>query len=147
MVASPSASAVTIAASDSRERTMRGFSILLGLASVFLVTLGIVEAEFVVVILGILAALGAAGLHRGANAARERRREALLSALQLSVLRLAGERQGRLTVTEVAAALSWPMRRAEKVLNSLDDGWRVNSVVTDEGLIVYEFVELSRLTD
>jgi hypothetical protein len=39
------------------------------------------------------------------------------------------------------------MRRAEKVLNSLDDGWRVNSTVTDDGVIVYEFRELLRLTD
>ena len=45
-------------------------------------------------------------------------------------------------MTEVAAALAWPIRRAEKVLHSLDDGWRVNSEVTDEGVIVYEFREL-----
>lgn len=146
-VAPSTESTPVIAVNDSRERTMRGSSILVGLLAVILITLGIGEAEFILIALGMVAALGGVGLHRGANLARERRREALLSALQLNVLRLAGERQGRLTVTEVATALAWPMRRAEKVLNSLDDGWRVNSIVTDEGLIVYEFRELSRLTD
>jgi hypothetical protein len=38
------------------------------------------------------------------------------------------------------------MRRAEKVLQSLDDGMRVNSEVTDEGVIVYDFLELIRTT-
>ena len=63
-------------------------------------------------------------------------------ALQQPVLRLAGDRGGRLTVTEVASSLGWPLRRAEKVLNSLEDGLRVASTVTDQGVIVYEFREL-----
>ena len=39
------------------------------------------------------------------------------------------------------------LRRAEKVLQSLDDGLRVNSEVTDEGVIVYDFLELKRPMD
>ncbi|HEV2733455.1 MAG TPA: hypothetical protein VGV85_01415, partial [Longimicrobiaceae bacterium] len=74
---------------------------------------------------------------------REARRAALLSNLQMPVLALAAERRGRLTVTETAAALGWPLPRAEKVLDSLEDGLRVNSEVTDEGVIVYEFRELA----
>jgi hypothetical protein len=92
-------------------------------------------------------ALGAGGylLHRAAETDREARRAAMISSLQLPVLQLAAERKGRLTVTEVAAELGWTLPRAEKVLNSLDDGYRVNSEVTDEGLIVYEFRELLRI--
>jgi hypothetical protein len=85
-------------------------------------------------------------LQRAATREREQRREALLSALQLPVLQLAGRKGGQLTVTEVAAELGWTMRRAEKVLQSLDDGMRVNSEVTDEGVIVYDFLELIRTT-
>lgn len=124
------------------EGLMRAWSVMLGALGAVLLVVGAAELELLVFSFGILAGAGAFLLHRGANAARERRREALLANLQLNVLKLAGERRGRLTVTEVAAALSWPMRRAEKVLNSLDDGWRVNSTVTDEGVIVYEFREL-----
>jgi hypothetical protein len=42
----------------------------------------------------------------------------------------------------VAAELGWTMPRAEKVLDSLEDGIRVCSEVTDEGVIVYEFREI-----
>ncbi len=124
------------------EGVMRAWSVMLGVLAAVMLVVGAAELELLVFSFGVLAGVGAFLLHRGANAARERRREALLANLQLNVLKLAGERRGRLTVTEVAAALSWPMRRAEKVLNSLDDGWRVNSTVTDEGVIVYEFREL-----
>ena len=58
------------------------------------------------------------------------------------MLQLDADRGGRLTVSEVAAQLGWTLPRAEKVLNSLEDGYRVSSDVTDEGLIVYDFREL-----
>jgi hypothetical protein len=104
--------------------------------------IAVAEAEVVVAMFGMAAGAGGWLLQRSANQAREERRAALLAELQMPVLRLAREHNGRLTVTEVATALGWPMRRAEKVLNSLDDGLRVNSEVTDEGVIVYEFLEV-----
>src|SRR5690606_4274359 len=94
------------------------------------------------VLFGTLFGAGGFALHRSANRAREQRRQAMLAALQTQVVRLAREREGRLTVTDTAIALEWPMRRAEKVLHSLDDGLRVDSEVTDEGIIVYHFREL-----
>jgi hypothetical protein len=45
-------------------------------------------------------------------------------------------------VTDVATEMGWPMVRAEKVLNSLDDGLRVMSDITDDGVIVYDFLEI-----
>jgi hypothetical protein len=124
------------------EGAMRVWSVILFALAAIALGVGIVELEAVLLVLGVVFAGGGVLLHRGANTAREKRRDAMLASLQLHVLRLAGERQGRLTVSEVAAALSWPIRRAEKVLLSLDDGWRVNSEVTDDGVIVYEFREL-----
>jgi hypothetical protein len=105
-----------------------------------MITVG--EGEPVVAMFALFAGGAGAMLHRRARSAREDRRQALLVALQQPVLRLAGERAGRLTVTEVASSLGWPLRRAEKVLNSLEDGLRVASDVTNEGVIVYEFREL-----
>jgi hypothetical protein len=104
--------------------------------------IGVAEGEFVAFFFGAMSATGGAGLLSAGRRAREERRRVLLSALQQPVLRLAGECGGRLTVTEVASSLNWPMRRAEKVLNSLEDGLRVQSDVTREGVIVYEFREL-----
>lgn len=121
---------------------MRPWSIMLLVLGAVLLTIGIAEIELVVLALGLLAIAGGVVFHVRANEEREERRAAMIASLQMPVLQLAADRGGRLTVTEVAAALSWPLRRAEKVLHSLDDGWRVASEVTDEGVIVYEFREL-----
>jgi hypothetical protein len=92
--------------------------------------------------MGLLGVGGGYALHRVASRASEVRRQALIASLQTPVLKLAAERGGKLTVTDVAAYLNWPLHRAEKILNSLDDGWRVSSDITDDGVIVYEFREL-----
>ncbi|HET7274739.1 MAG TPA: hypothetical protein VFI91_06140 [Longimicrobiaceae bacterium] len=122
--------------------TARGWSILLFALAAFLVLVGVAGEEIAPLIFA--AAAGGAGfaLHRSAQNAKEHRRAAQLSSHQLPVLKLASRRQGRLTVTDVAAELGWTLGRAEKVLQSLDDGIRVTSEVTDEGIIVFEFREL-----
>jgi hypothetical protein len=61
---------------------------------------------------------------------------------QLAVLRLADSGDGSLTATEVATRLGWPIETALAALRSLDDGIRVTSSVTDEGIILFEFLEL-----
>lgn len=120
----------------------RTWSVILFAMSAVMLTVGAIEFEAIVFAFGMLAAAGGVILHRTANRAREERRAAMIASLQMPVIKLAAERRGRLTVTEVAASLGWPIRRAERILHSLDDGWRVNSEVTDEGVIVYEFREL-----
>ncbi|MEX2581803.1 MAG: hypothetical protein WD766_00890 [Gemmatimonadota bacterium] len=124
------------------EGVKRSWSVMLLILGAIMLTVGAIELEAVLLALGTLATAGGVVLHRGANRAREERRAALMSSLQLPVLKLAAERNGVLTVTDVAASLGWSLRRAERVLQSLDDGWRVDSEVTDEGVIVYEFREL-----
>jgi hypothetical protein len=61
---------------------------------------------------------------------------------QLAVLRLAESEDGQLTVTEVAAKLGWSMDDAAATLRSLDDGVRVTTTLTDEGIMLYDFPEL-----
>ncbi len=116
-------------------------AILMYLLAGMMALIGIFQDGEALVFAAMAGGAGAFMQHR-ARALREQRRAALLVALQQPVLRLAGERAGRLTVTEVASSLGWPLRRAEKVLNSLEDGLRVASDVTPEGVIVYEFREL-----
>jgi hypothetical protein len=57
-------------------------------------------------------------------------------------IKLAMEHDGVLTVTDVATDLEIPLGHAEHVLKSLDDGIRVTSSVTEDGVIVYEFKEV-----
>lgn len=124
----------------------RGFAwVLWAVAAFFLmITLASGEAGF----LGVSLMAGAGGylLRRAGNEARERRREALLQSLQLPVLRLAAQRGGRLTVTMVAQDMGWTLPRAEKVLQSMEDGFRVMGDVTPEGVIVYDFPELRHVS-
>ncbi|MDQ3389568.1 MAG: hypothetical protein M3483_08705, partial [Gemmatimonadota bacterium] len=123
--------------------SMQGWSIVLFLVAVVLIASGLGVGEFGMVMAGAGAGAGGALLHLSARRNREVRRQALISSLQLPVLQLAAEREGRLTVSQVAASLGWSLPRAEKVLNSLEDGLRISSEVTDEGVIVYEFRELA----
>lgn len=69
--------------------------------------------------------------------------------LQRGILRLASERGGRLTASEVAAFMDLSPDAAKKLLDGmeLEDSQRVCSDVTDEGVIVYEFPELRRRPD
>jgi predicted RNA-binding Zn-ribbon protein involved in translation (DUF1610 family) len=123
-------------------RLLRWSAYLIFAFASILILAGLGDGAPEAVIMGTMAAAGGGLLWKKANSVREERRAALLTGLQQPVLRLAAQRNGVLTVTDVAAALSWPMPRAEKVLNSLEDGLRVASSVTDEGVIVYEFREL-----
>lgn len=125
-----------------RERLKRGWSVALFVLTAFLVAGGAASGAAPPFIIAMFAAMAAVLLQRSANSDREARRAALVSSLQMPVLKLASARGGRLTVSQVAAELGWTIRRAEKVLHSLDDGVRVDSEVTDEGVIVYEFREL-----
>ncbi|HEX7243660.1 MAG TPA: hypothetical protein VF263_25460 [Longimicrobiaceae bacterium] len=120
-----------------------GWSIAMFVLAAILMVAGIANFELAPILFGAAFGGGALKLQSVARRQKEARRAALISNLQLPVLSLAAQRQGRLTVTETAAALGWTLPRAEKVLNSLDDGIRVNSEVTDEGVIVYEFMELA----
>jgi hypothetical protein len=73
---------------------------------------------------------------------REARRQSIIARLQRRVLLLATEEGGTLTVTGFAASLNLSLSAAEEVLDDMDDGLRVRSEVTNEGIIVYEFPEV-----
>jgi ribosomal protein S27AE len=120
----------------------RGWAILMMIVAGLFLTIGLSEGEFPLILMGMMAGGGGAALLRGQKKASERRHDAIIESLQLPVLQLAGRKGGRLTVTDVATEMGWPMVRAEKVLNSLDDGLRVMSDITDDGVIVYDFVEI-----
>lgn len=112
------------------------------LAAAFLISLGLVEGELAAVVGGGVLSLGGAGTFWWGWRALQDRREALMSSLQRQVLLLAARKGGTLTVTEVAADLDLSLEAAERVLISMDDGFRVRSEITREGLLLYEFPEI-----
>ncbi len=115
---------------------------LIVLFASFLFMVGIAEGEGALFIASTLfGATGSATFFWGWKGLQDRR-QALQTGLQREVLRLATRRRGRLTVTQVAAELNLSLTAAEKVLHAMDDGFRVRSDITDEGIIVYEFPEV-----
>lgn len=73
----------------------------------------------------------------GRVAAARRRR-----AQTLEIIQLAREQGGRLTVSTVAAHLRLPFDEAERALDSMVDGRRVDLQVDAEGKVTYVFPEL-----
>lgn len=109
----------------------------------FLMSMGLfVEGDPGMVVVGSMFGASGGGMFLTGWKRLQDRRHAITGGLQRRILRLATQRQGLLTVTEVAASLSMSLRAAERLLDSMNDGLRVRSDVTDEGVIVYEFPEL-----
>ena len=77
-----------------------------------------------------------------AGARRERlRRETMES----EVVRLAGEKGGKLTIVEIVGALGLPNDEAQAVMDSLVRRSIADIHLTDSGLIVYDFHDVRRL--
>ncbi len=120
-------------------RTLGGVVVLF---AALMVSIGVASLEVELIAVGsVMGALGTATAWWGVQA-RETRRRAIMARLQRRVLLHATEHGGTLTVTGVAASLDLSLAAAEEVLDSMDDGLRVRSEVTNEGIIVYEFPEL-----
>lgn len=107
-----------------------------------LITAGAATGVLEPVIVGSVSGTVGSGLFLWGWKALQRRRQAVLQAMNRKVLLLATQRQGVLTVTEVAAELNLSLPMAEKILNGMDDGLRVRSDVSNEGIIYYEFPEV-----
>ena len=98
-----------------------------------MVLIGFVEWEMAAVAVGSVLGAGGSGMFYWGWQVLQDRRKALMQGLERKILKLAGMRGGRLTVTEVAA---------DKLLTSMDDGFRIRSEISKEGVLYYEFPEL-----
>ena len=123
-------------------RTRRAFGVVLFLMATFAALLGLSgfgSAAFTSA--GIFTAVGSALFLWGWRSLQDRR-AALSQSLERRVLQLATMSGGTLTVSDVAAQLDISIAAAERVLNGMDDGFRVTSEVTDEGILLFQFPEV-----
>lgn len=120
----------------------RVLGVVLALTSVLFLGLGLSAGEAVLGVFSLVFGLMGAASFGWGWSSRQRRREAILREMQGKVLQLARVQGGTLTATDVASELDLTLNGAERVLLSLDDGFRVRSDVTDEGLLVFEFPEI-----
>ncbi|MEM7417223.1 MAG: hypothetical protein AAF389_17100 [Gemmatimonadota bacterium] len=119
---------------------------ILGTAMVLMASLmvmvGFVEWEMAAVAFGsVLGGGGSLTFYWGWQGLMDRRK-AIMQGLQRKILKLAGMRGGTLTVTEVASDLNLALPAAEKILESMDDGFRVRSDISQDGVLYYEFPEI-----
>jgi hypothetical protein len=137
--AAPASSGAALPPSGIGRRVMGTLVALVGL---LMVGIGVAELEpLLLVVGGVIGLTGALTFGWGWKALQQRR-EALMQRMQRRVLHLARARSGRLTATDVATDLDLTLNAAERVLLSLDDGFRIRSDVTEEGILVFEFPEL-----
>jgi len=122
------------------KRRIAGAAIML-IASM-MVLMGFVEWEMAAVARGaVIGGGGSLTFYWGWQGLQDRRR-AISHGLQRKILRLASSKGGMLTVTEVAADLNLALPAAEEILTDMDDGFRVRSDISNEGVLYYEFPEL-----
>jgi len=120
----------------------RIFGVGLILMATIMVVVGIVEVEAAAIAVGsVIGVTGTGSFWWGLKGLNDRRK-ALMQRLQQKILRLATHRGGTLTVTEVAADMNLSLPAAEKVLVSMDDGFRVRSEISKDGVLYYEFPEV-----
>jgi hypothetical protein len=107
-----------------------------------LVLVGFVEWEMAAVAVGsVLGGGGSLTFYWGWQGLQTRR-NAIMQGLQRKILKLATVRGGTLTVTEVASDLNLALPAAEKILETMDDGFRVRSDISENGVLFYEFPEI-----
>ena len=107
-----------------------------------LVLIGFVEWEMGAVAVGSVVGGGGSGMFYWGWKGLQERQKALMQGLQRKILKLADIKGGTLTVTEVAADMNLSLPAAENLLTSMDDGFRVRSEISKEGVLYYEFPEL-----
>jgi hypothetical protein len=115
---------------------------LLALAAIVVLTIGVSELEPILIAVGSAMGLGGTTSFLWGWRALQDRRRSLRQALERRVLQLATRRGGALTVTDVASGLDLSLTAAERLLIRMDDGFRVRSDITDEGVLLFEFPEV-----
>jgi len=120
----------------------RVLGVIMVLMASLMVLMGFVEWEMAAVAAGSVFGAGGSLTFFWGWKGLESRRKAVMQGLQRKILRLATMTGGTLTVTEVAADLNLSLPAAENILTSMDDGFRVRSEISPEGVLYYEFPEV-----
>ncbi|MDQ3949326.1 MAG: hypothetical protein M3282_03185 [Gemmatimonadota bacterium] len=89
----------------------------------------------------------ASGHFRGRGRLARRREELRRQTIESEILRLAGQRGGRLTAVEVASDMAISPEAAKDALDSLALREQAELEITDSGVIVYAFHDVRHLQE
>lgn len=86
--------------------------------------------------------------HFGARGRLEQRKDVLRQqTLESEILRLAAQREGKLTLVEVVTALALPQASAQELLDGMAMRELAEVEVTDSGVLVYSFHDIRHLSE
>jgi hypothetical protein len=120
----------------------RVLGVIMALIATVAVVIGIAEFEPAMIAAGSALGLGGTGMFFWGWRGLQERRAAITQAMERRILQLATQRGGNLTVTEVATEMDLSIPAAERILTGMDDGFRVVSEVTDDGILIFQFPEV-----
>lgn len=123
-------------------RTVIACFLLLACAVFMYPLLTRMEGWRLALLLVVTTALAAGLLLRGVFRDRKKAAHAVADEREVAMLRLAFAQGGTLNATLAATRLGWPMETALATLRAVEDGSRVTSTVTHDGVLVFEFREL-----
>jgi hypothetical protein len=87
------------------------------------------------------------GLKRRSRRGELAESEPDMQSMHSKIMRLALDKGGTLTVTDVVMETGLSIKEAEETLSNMVDGLRIKMEVRDSGIIVYEFPEIMRRTE
>lgn len=117
--------------------------LLLSFAALMIPTFGMAEDWRMPFVVFLPAGVVGAAMLRGVLRERRRVAQADADAREVAVLRLAQAEGGALTATQVATRLGWPLETALATLRAAEDAGPVASTVSEKGVLVFEFRELT----
>lgn len=109
---------------------------------------GSVMALLITVVLPAAAGIALTARHfRGGRLVESRRNQLRRQTIESEVLRLAGERGGRLTLVEIVTDMAVSTEAAQEALDALVLREVADIAVTDSGVLVYTFHDVERLAE
>lgn len=123
---------------------MKGFGLMMGLGGLIAASMGAVEQDLEPISAGLSLLVFSQIMWWGGNRFRKSADSRAYARDQHRILRLARDRDGNLTVLEVATDLRLTVEKAEEILRELAARGHAEMRISDSGMIVYSFPEIER---
>lgn len=123
---------------------MKGFGLMMGLGGLIAASVGAVEQNLEPVSVGLSLLVFSQILWWGGSRIRKSADNRAYARDQHRILRLARDRDGNLTVLEVATDLRLTVEKSEEILRELAARGHAEMRISESGMIVYSFPEIER---
>ncbi|MFT5365158.1 MAG: hypothetical protein ACI8V2_000095 [Candidatus Latescibacterota bacterium] len=123
---------------------MKGFGLMMGLGGLIAASIGAVEQDYEPICAGLSLLVFSQIMWWGGNRFKKSAESRAYARDQHRILRLAREKDGSLTVLEVATDIRMTVEKAEEILRELAARGHTEMRISESGMIVYYFPEIER---